>query len=63
MMRKLILAVMVFVLCFTGTSGMAVEKQDGTTGEKQIQKTNKCWKCISWIDRTTSMGNGTRAGL
>ncbi len=61
MSRKLILSAIVLVFCLTGPSLMAAEKQDATAIEKKIKKTQKCWKRISWVDRTTSLGNGRRA--
>lgn len=55
--------IIIILLIFTLVSGLgnAIECQGASSGKKTVKKSGKCWKRVTWVDRTTSMGDGTRA--
>ena len=57
---KLLFMMIVLMFFFAALPVFAVEKQNVKTNKKIVEKSQKCWKHVSWVDRTTSVGDGKR---
>ena len=62
MRNKLIAALIGLALLLGGGTAGADERQDNIKSKVPVAP-KKCWKRISWISSTTSMGNGKRAPI
>jgi hypothetical protein len=61
MIHRMVAAIMILLLSFISGITLAGENQTAREEKKSITTSGKCWKRVTWVDRTTSVGDGTRA--